>query len=211
MAALQKPTQHSASSWHIAPAAVQATARHRPALHEPSQQSFAPPQLAPVAPHAASRHSEPAQVEPAQQSNGWVHPCPGLAQLPSTQRPPRQLFEQHTDPVRQASPMAAQPHVPSARHCPSQQSLWKLQVSPPGLQGSRHRLPTHEPWQQSAFVPQLARSFTQVGGGASTVGPQAVTKSTRRKARGSKSPPYFKDRVAYPSGPAGGASWGPAS
>lgn len=198
VAALQKPAQHSASSWHTAPAAAQATARHRPALHDPSQQSFASPQLAPVAPHAAARHSEPAQVEPAQHSDVCEQPCPGLAQEPSTQRPPKQLFEQHTDPVRQASPTEAQPHVPSARHCPSQQSLWKLQVSPPGLQGSRHRLPTHEPWQQSAFVPQLARSFTQVGGGASTVGPQAVTKSTRRRTRRSKNPPYFKDRVACP-------------
>lgn len=74
VAALQNPTQHSASCWHMAPAGVQATARHRPALHEPSQQSFASAQVAPVAPHAAARHNEPAQVEPLQQSGVWVHP-----------------------------------------------------------------------------------------------------------------------------------------
>lgn len=192
---LQKPTQHSASSWQATPAAVQATARHRPALQLPSQQSFVSLQAAPVTPHAAARHKAPAQLDPEQQSDACAQPWPGTAQVPSpTQRFERQLFEQHVDPLEQPSPLAPQPHTPSFRHCPSQQSLWKLQVSPAGLHGSRHWPSTHEPSQHSALAPQLVRSRVHAGGGGAPVGPHASRKRPKQQsARSRTQPPYRSD------------------
>ena len=135
---LQKPTQHWASCWQAALAAVQATARHRPALHVPSQQSFASLQGAPVAPQELARHKFPAQVEPVQQSEVAVQVWPGFAQVPSPrQRLERQVPEQHTVELEHVSPLPPQPQSPS-RHDRSQQSEWKRQASPRGRQASRH-------------------------------------------------------------------------
>jgi hypothetical protein len=150
---LQNPSQHSKSIWHAASAALQKVSRHSPPLQVPAQQSpvlrHAPPALWQL----AFRQTAPVQVAPLQHSSVVLHGSPGAVQVGSPQRPERQLFEQQIEADAQPSPTGAQPQVPSARHWPSQQSLWNEHASPAGRHGSRQRPSTHEPWQHSASSP----------------------------------------------------------
>jgi hypothetical protein len=177
---LQKPTQHSASTAHVAEAALHEGPRHSPALQVPSQQSLAVLHGAPITPHAGSRHRFWAQLEPMQQSLASTQPWPGLPQRPlPAQRLARQLREQHTAALEHPSPSAPQPQEP-LRQAPSQQSVWNRQLSPAGLQGNRHSPSTQEPWQHSRSSPQLSRSAVHCGGGGGVVGLQAITRIEAR-------------------------------